>query len=234
MILTPNELRHARSLEEISSNPAIESRCGNPEELGVKLEDLLPLYEHNPDWEDVIIDDDLLDCALRFEDMGAAWHTKEDFPEILGEFNLLHFYDVFDQSSGPPPLSDSSPFQREFLSQLRVFDNTRRSGAGMLTYIRMQPAVTPLEIWYEDRAEIGTSPYPSYLIKLDMSYCEYLQAVTLTKGTYGWQYLYTDVSLRDPQLHSEALYLQNMLEVFPKLFPAYDYAPLRQRLEARL
>ena len=32
---------------------------------------------------------------------------------------------------------------------------------------------------------------------MDVDYCEYLDALLLTKGTFGWQYLFTEASLRD-------------------------------------
>ncbi|MET7712169.1 hypothetical protein [Streptomyces sp. NPDC005407] len=233
-ILTPNEQRHAASLEEIRTSPFLEAQCGSSEELAEPVEDLLPLYEHNPDWEGVEFDERLLNCSLRFTDLGGRWETSGDLPEIYGEFNLLHFYDVFDQPEGPSRGQETTDFQQEFLSQLRFFDHTPRSGAGMMTYIRMQPNVAPLEIWYQDIADIGSDPYPTNFIKMDITYCEYLEALILTKGTYGWQYLYTDVSLRGGEFHSKASYLEHMLDVFPRIFPSYDYSSLLVRLEERL
>ncbi|MER7106988.1 hypothetical protein [Streptomyces sp. NPDC000229] len=232
--LTPNERRCAAALTEIGESPFLESECGSTEHLAEPVEELLPLYEHNSDWEEVEFDSRLLNCALRFSDFGARWSTRESLPEIHGEFHVLHFYDVFDQTEGPSAGHETSDFQRDFLAQLRYFDHTPRSGAGMMTYIRMQPQVTPLEIWYQDIADIGRHPYPRNYIRMDITYCEYLEALTLTKGTYGWQYLYADISLRESGFESKVHYLTSMLEVFPDLFPAYDYTPLAERLEARL
>ncbi|WP_326647925.1 MULTISPECIES: hypothetical protein [unclassified Streptomyces] len=232
--LTPNEQRHAASLEQIRTSPFLEAECGTTDELAEPVEDLLPLYEHNPDWEDVEFDESLLNCSLRFSDLGARWATSGNLPEIYGEFRILHFYDVFDQSEGPSGGEEATNFQQEFLSQLRIFDHTPRSGAGMVTYMRMQPHVTSLEIWYQDIADIGSEPYPANFIRMNITYCEYLEALLLTKGTYGWQYLYTDVSLRGGEFHSKARYLKHMLDVFPGIFPQYDYTSLAARLEERL
>ncbi|NUK07380.1 hypothetical protein HRW18_04995 [Streptomyces lunaelactis] len=232
--LTPNEQRHVASLEQIRTSPLLEAECGTTDELAEPVEDLLPLYEHNPDWEDVEFNESLLSCSLRFSDLGARWATSGNLPEIYGEFRLLHFYDVFDQTEGPSGGEETTNFQQEFLSQLRIFDHTPRSGAGMVTYIRMKPHVTPLEIWYQDIADIGSDPYPANFIRMNITYCEYLEALLLTKGTYGWQYLYTDISLRGREFHSKVRYLKNMLDVFPGVFPQYDYTSLTARLEERL
>ncbi len=69
---------------------------------------------------------------------------------------------------------------------------------------------------------------------MDITYCQYLDALLLTKGTYGWQYLYTDISLRRGDFDETVRYLRGMLEVFPEIFPQHDYRELRERLEARL
>lgn len=100
--------------------------------------------------------------------------------------------------------------------------------------MRIRQDDAPLEIWYSALADIGDEPYPPGYIKMEITYCEYLDALLLTKGTYGWQYLYADISLRRSDFQEVFGYLRDMLELFPVEFQQYDYAPLRQRLEARL
>lgn len=56
----------------------------------------------------------------------------------------------------------------------------------------------------------------------------------VTKGTAGWQYLFADVDFKSPWMQEVGSELKTMLATFPALFPQYDYAPLRARLEARL
>lgn len=68
---------------------------------------------------------------------------------------------------------------------------------------------------------------------MEVTYREYLDALLVTKGTYGWQYLYTDVSL-GRGFGGVRRYLQGMIELFPEIFPNHDYSPLVERLEARL
>ncbi|MFJ2202817.1 hypothetical protein ACIQPP_49155 [Streptomyces violaceusniger] len=94
--------------------------------------------------------------------------------------------------------------------------------------------MSPLEIWYCDIADIGGDPYPPGYIKLDLSYSQYLEAPLLAKGVFGWQYLYAKMSLRDTSWSNVRNRLKVMVDVFPELFPQYDYTELRERFEARL
>ncbi|MGC5564320.1 hypothetical protein ACPYPG_15940 [Streptomyces sp. FR-108] len=233
--LTPNEERHAESLEEIRSSPFLQADCGSSEHLGAALEELSPLRRYNDEWADVELDQNFLGCALRFTDLGAQWRTsRKKLPRIQGEFNLLNLHDVLNQREGPAAtVPDASESQLRFLSELRFFDHTPRSGSGRLTYVRLRPGVAPLEIWYSAVADIGSDPYPPGFIRMDITYCQYLDALLLTKGTYGWQYLYTDVPLGRGDFRETVGYLEGMLELFPEIFPQYDYTPLRDRLEAR-
>ncbi|WNE94943.1 hypothetical protein PS467_06065 [Streptomyces luomodiensis] len=256
--LTPNEQRHLTSLEEIANCPVLDADCGDTDRLTPPLEALPPLGAFNEKWADLVLDEDIRSCGLRFIDFGCRWSTRageddedddvayddeeeaadngilhtRELPEISGEFFLRPFHDILSQPDGPARGADTE-FQRQFLSELRVMDQTPRSGAGMLTYIRLKPGLGPLEVWYSDVADIGASPYPPGFIKMDITYREYLDAILLTKGTYGWQYLYTDISLARGFGEIRG-YLEGMLELFPEIFPDHDYSPLVERLEARL
>ncbi|MEU0250214.1 hypothetical protein ABZ192_39110 [Streptomyces sp. NPDC006235] len=248
---TANEERHLASLRELANCPYMDVEYEDVGQLTPSLGELPPLTEFNEKWKGVQLDDDIVSHSLRFTEFGACWSTlSEDeyddagddegggglagveLSEIHGEFFLRSIHDILSQPEGPADPVESE-FQRTFLSELRVMDQTPRSGAGMLTYLRLKPGSSPLEIWYSDIAAIGASPYPLGFIKMDITYSEYLDALLLTKGTYGWQYLYTDISLADG--FSETVeYLEGMLSLFPRIFPNYDYSDLRTRLEARL
>ncbi|MFI0465957.1 hypothetical protein ACH347_17935 [Saccharopolyspora sp. 5N102] len=93
----------------------------------------------------------------------------------------------------------------------------------MVVSIRVEPNRAPQEIWVWD-ARIGA-------LQMDLGY---LEALALTKGTFGWQYLFTDASLASDDFHHTARYLKSMLRVFPEIFPHHDYAGLQERLAARL
>ncbi|RJO78426.1 hypothetical protein D5S18_05940 [Nocardia panacis] len=92
--------------------------------------------------------------------------------------------------------------------------------------MRIQRGVSPLEIWFHDRSD---GP-----VRLDLDYCGYLEALVRTKGCFGWQYLFADVSLADHEHHHSLDNMRRMLEVFPKLFPEHDYTDLAERLNQRL
>ncbi|WP_413811715.1 hypothetical protein [Streptomyces sp. OE57] len=219
------------SLKEIENCRLLESRCSGAD-LDRPLGGILP-EEYDEAWEGVRFSESMLDCYLRFYELGAAWRAVGDLPDVKGEFSLINFHDAL-QASDPGVGSAKTDFHREFLSQLCPIDRTPRFGAGIQTYIRLQADVDALELWYSDIAYIEQPPYPSGFIKLDIGYCEYLEMLLLTKGAYGWQYLFADISLSRGDFSENANNLKNMLQVFPELFPDRDYSSLRARLEARL
>ncbi|SED48094.1 hypothetical protein [Streptomyces melanosporofaciens] len=250
-LFTANEERHLASLRELVNCPYIDVEHEEVEQLTPPLADLPPPADFNEKWRGVQLDGDIVSRGLRFTELGACWSTMtgEDYddvsedveadrliesepPEIRGEFFLRSIHDILSQPAGPADPVETE-FQRTFLSELRVMDQTPRSGAGMLTYLRLKPGTSPLEIWYSDIAAIGAPPYPGGFIQMDITYSEYLDALLLTKGTYGWQYLYTDISLADG-FSDTVDYLEGMLSLFPQIFPNHDYSDLRVRLEARL
>lgn len=243
---TANEERHLASLSELANCPYMDVEHKEVDQLTPPLVDLPALTDFSEKWQGVQLDDGIVSHGLRFSEFGASWSTltEEDMdeetedltdlelPEIHGEFFLRPLHDILSQPTGPADPVETE-FQRSFLSELRVMDHTPRSGAGILTYLRLEPGTSPLEIWYSDIAAIGAAPYPPGFIRMDITYSEYLDALLLTKGTYGWQYLYTNTSLADG--FSETVeYLEGMLGLFPQIFPNYDYSDLRARLEARL
>ncbi|MET9685637.1 hypothetical protein [Streptomyces coeruleorubidus] len=245
--LTPNEQAHLNSLHEIMNCPAFDADCGDTDQLAPPPSGLPPLTDFNEKWEGVELDETIRSHSLRFIDFGAQWSTlspeyceendiecdegERELPEIHGEFFLRPLQDILSQPEGPAREVETE-FQRQFLSELRVMDQTPRSGAGMITYLRLKPGSDPLEIWYSDIADIQTHPYPPGFVKMDLTYDAYLDALLLTKGTYGWQYLYTETGLADQ--YEIRGYLEGMLSLFPEIFPNYDYSSLAERLEARL
>ncbi|MFD8869999.1 hypothetical protein ACFV1F_37685 [Streptomyces sp. NPDC059590] len=229
--LTRNEQLHLDSIKEIEMCPLLEYQCSGTD-LERPLSSILP-EEYDESWEGVRFSENMLGCYLRFYELGTAWRTVKDLPDARGEFNLINFHDAL-QVSDPGTGRGKTDFHREFLSQLCPIDRTPKSGAGIQTYIRMQADVEELELWYSDIADIEQPPHPPGFIKLEIGYCEYLETLLLTKGAYGWQYLFADISLSRQDFSENANNLKNMLLVFPELFPDRDYSSLRTRLEARL
>lgn len=122
---------------------------------------------------------------------------------------------------------ESTDFDRELFPQLRIIDAHPRTGTGDFALIRVQPGTEPQEMWY------WAFQSRLLMLKMDLDYHGYLDALLLTMGTFGWQYLYTDIALKDAG-SSTIGYLQRMLETFPAMFPERDYSELRERFEQRL
>ena len=112
-------------------------------------------------------------------------------------------------------------------------DNAYESSRGFMTFLRMVPGTSPLEVWFSDLAGTGADPYPPGYVKLDLTFTQYVETLLLTKGLHGWQYLFADVSLTDPALQHVAEGLRNGVNALPDIFPGLDYTPLIQRLKTR-
>jgi hypothetical protein len=179
----------------------------------------------------IVLDPSLKLCHLRFSDLAAGWEagmTEEDEdPTFAGEFDLIPLVRAIRDTAPVERAADPSPRERQFLSELRDFDVTSESGTGKVASLRIrQGAAHNPEIWFSDGVR-GTH-------KMDVDLCGYLDALRITKGTLGWQYLFTDVSLADDRFKVSARFLTEMLRVFPDLFPAHDYTGLQARLRERL
>ena len=97
----------------------------------------------------------------------------------------------------------------------------------------MTPGVSPIRVWSSALVPVDSHPYPVGFFKLDLTYSQYVEALVITKGVYGWQYLFADVSFDEYDLDGADERLERMLEVFPVIFPNHDYADLDARLKAR-
>jgi hypothetical protein len=116
-------------------------------------------------------------------------------------------------------------FEKELSEQFLLIDDFPEGGTDAYVALRLRPADDP-EIWYHE-AERGA-------LRLDLDYCTYLRMLAVTKGAVGWHFLFADISLSDSEFSSYAEPLKDMLTVLPVLFPDDSYAPLRERLAARL
>ena len=147
-------------------------------------------------------------------------------PSSPGEFDLSNLRRAI--LSGPLAERWYDPTAEEWqlLSELRSFDGTGATGVGHLSLLRIQPGVGSPELWFD----ATTKGYH----RMDLDYPGYLEALRITKGTFGWQYLFTDVELDDGgEFDVAGQFMEIMLDLFPKLFPEHDYAPLRTRLAER-
>ncbi|AEM85038.1 hypothetical protein [Streptomyces violaceusniger] len=192
-------------------------------------------FEVRPEWKDVILDPRLDEATPWITELACRWRSvaRKKTPEIHGEFRIRNIYDALLRRAPDLAWEKASREEKQLVAEFRTIDDTPRSGAGLITAIRVQPHVNPLEVWYYDK---DLSRYPGHQIdyvRLDIDYVEYMKVLPITKGTFGWQYLFSDISLSSLGTHV-ATNLEAMLEVFPTTFPEYDYTPLRERWEARL
>ncbi|MFC7534567.1 hypothetical protein [Actinoplanes sp. GCM10030250] len=186
------------------------------------------------EFDDVIFDPSLLECNIWFIELSCRWRTREGSPELGGEFRIRDLYDSI--LLGPPQFTPDTANEQDLavFSELRVIDFPQHAGTGTFAAMRLVKDVTPLPLWYYDpRLTVGPE-YDSDLIPMELTYCGYLEALLLTKGVFGWQFLFTDVSLRGVAFRETVARLRRMLDLFPVLFPEHDYADLATRLEARL
>ncbi len=224
--LTPYERSWVSVLDELRSCGALRVSRAEQGPVSQVFGDAPTEFANLEEFEDITLDPSLQRCYFRFVSIAASWEVVESDRSIAGEFDVAHISDVL--SGDPPELgwSNSTPDERELLSQLRSFDGTTMTGVGHLTALRVQPDVANPELWF-DAGPLGAH-------RMDIDYCAYLDALRMTKGTFGWQYLFTEVSLAQEDHVGTAQRLSEMLDLFPRLFPAYDYSDLRARLEARL
>ncbi|GAA2404139.1 hypothetical protein [Streptomyces coeruleofuscus] len=158
--------------------------------------------------------------------MALHWVSTQPELPLVGDFRVMNI--GASRGVGLRNLDDHAWYEsdKELLSQLTILDDASRGGSGQLTTMRFLPGVSSPEIWYLDRFHT--------FVKLDMDYRDYLDNLIITKGVIGWQYLFADVSLGADEFGSTLDDLRTMLRVFPEQFPDHDYAPLQERLEARL
>ncbi|MEN3616176.1 hypothetical protein AAH979_42775 [Plantactinospora sp. ZYX-F-223] len=226
--LTPQESSWLDLLAELRNSPAIHVYNEYNGPIDDSLGDASEAMSELADDYGVHLDPSFRELYTRFSGIGSSWRTTEEYPFISGEFHIASIQLEIEQA--PPKLGwTESPIDDPDLEyELRTIDGTPDSGVGTLAAVRIQPGpgtVNP-EIWF-DHGSRG-------VWKLDLDYRGYMEALRVTKGTFGWQYLFTDVRLRGDDFGGIGERLSNMLNVFPDLFPDYDYKPLRRRLAARL
>ncbi|GAA3982350.1 hypothetical protein GCM10023085_75730 [Actinomadura viridis] len=228
---TPYERRWLDVLDELRhcSDPDLQMTWDHQGPLTVEPADAHSAFGTLAQQDGVLLDPALQKCFLRFDGLGACWGygEEETDPLFAGEFSLSPLAQAIRRQPPVERYPDPSPEQLELLVELRDFDGTPMGGVGSISSLRIkQGGVHNPEIWFSD-GELGVH-------RMDIDLCGYLDALRVTKGAYGWQYLFTDVSLTEEDHEVTAEFLTEMLAVFPDLFPAHDYEPLRARLAERL
>ncbi|MGI5373569.1 hypothetical protein ACQEV2_04780 [Streptomyces sp. CA-251387] len=232
--LSHSEQSHVDSLNAILECDELEVEFSKNGPVLDRLDENPTAIEFFDEFDNVALGSYLRECNIWFTELSCRWRAKTGSPELGGEFRLR---DLYDSILLPPPqftLETAGASDLAIYEQLRVVDFPQHAGTGHFAAIRIQQHVDPLEMWYYDM-RLSTAPgIDSDLVKLDLTYCQYLEALLLTKGVFGWQYLFADITLRGIVFRDTVERLKRMLEVFPELFPDHDYGDLAARLEARL
>ncbi|WP_026411375.1 hypothetical protein [Actinomadura oligospora] len=161
------------------------------------------------------------DCHFRFEYLGSAWQSAESKDHfITGEFCLQPLETTVLNQSPLELWADMTPEQERLQFELRAIDGTPEWGTGHLAALRVQPGIAEPEIWFDKTSD--------HYYQLELDYQGYLDALRVTKGTFGWQYLFTASPLNGGKATLDRL--RTMLDLFPKWFPDHDYEPFRRRL----
>lgn len=221
------EARCARAIDELQGQAGLDVSTVDASD------DAPPLDDPNEAFEDIaaltgieLPESPFREYIFAAGSIRASWNTKTE-PHMVGEFCLTNIYRCLTEEL--PGLDDVtlSPSENEILAGLRVIDEEPQAGSGRLTGLLVTPGSTRHQVWLYDMSQ-------ERLELLDVDYGAYLENVLITKGSYGWQYLFADVDLNEPGLGDIKTSLTTMLDTFPVMFPDHSYADLRARLEARL
>ncbi|TDD16056.1 hypothetical protein E1294_32610 [Nonomuraea diastatica] len=219
------EARYLAMLDELTNCSEVKILYEERGPIEEMIGDASETFELIADEEGVHLDPTLHRTFLRFEGLSSHWAIERPGLYLTGEFSIRHIGAAMLTVGAELATDDTPEEERRVYSELRVFDEHPRGGGGTLAGLRISPGMSSPEVWYFD------GPHGAF--KLNLGYDEYLDALLVTKGVYGWQHLYTDVSLGDIDFLAAAEAMEAMLDVFPELFPDHDYAPFHQRLAER-
>lgn len=234
--LTRSETLQTDSIGELVDSPLFDVTW-EQQDITFPLATFDPLSDAEPHLTEVRLSAEVLERALRFVSLSCEWSLASSATSsgrsLDGEFHLPHLYLALVRDA--PRYNDlASERERALLAGLRMIDSAPSRASGEAAFIRVEPHKDTLEIWYQDRYLFHEDHNTQGFLRMDLSYPEYLDVLQLTKGVFGWQLLFVDVSLSEPDLRPHLESVTTMLEVFPSVFPQHDYAPLQGRLAARL
>ncbi|MFF4951633.1 hypothetical protein ACWC2K_08580 [Streptomyces chattanoogensis] len=223
---TPFEECWLHTLQELRSNPGIQVMRDSEGPPDLTIEDVLESFDELEDRENITLAPALQENYLRHSEIGSQWKTVGPYAFVTAEFNFTPLARLVHEE--PPTFGSalSSAEERRLVSELRVIDEAPVTGTGSFAALRLQPEVEEPEIWFTD-GERG-------IWQMDLGYFGYFEALRLTKGTFGWQYLFTEAPLVSEEFEGPTDRLKNMFESLPQIFPDHDYEPLRARFAERM
>ncbi|MFE7030743.1 hypothetical protein ACFU9Y_10555 [Streptomyces sp. NPDC057621] len=219
----PFEERCSSTLEEISTSSGLRVSEAGFGAISRLLDDPEFVFESLAEDDGLPFGPEVRSHFFRFGDITAFWESADPDSGLVGEFHLTHLYSTSLMSH---TWEGSDDRERDLYRELRIFDDTPRTGVGYMAALRVPRGTTDPEIWFFDMHRGA--------MEMDLGYGTYLDTLLITKGTIGWQYLFCDAGITDPGFAPVAEGLREMLDVFPRLFPDHDYTDLRSRLQERL
>ncbi|GGZ61607.1 hypothetical protein [Streptomyces bluensis] len=220
--LTAYEEGWMRILEELQESPGTQVLNEIVGEVEASAD--ASSFDDLEEWEGIRLAPSYHDDFIRFEMLGSQWQTVPPFTFAAGEFRLTPLPLAVHED--PPDFSSSlySDEDREMGEQLRIIDEHPFTGSGFFVALRLQPGIEDPEVWLSDNTGLW---------KMGLDYRQYLEALRLTKGAFGWQHLFTEAPVGSEQFETIANQLHSMLDVLPELFPDHDYTDLKTRLRER-
>ncbi|MFI8420278.1 hypothetical protein [Streptomyces sp. NPDC085479] len=173
---------------------------------------------------DVVPDPSLADHHIRYSEFGIHWAEVGDSVGAGGEFVLRELAGAI--MSGPPDSENvRDDAQRDLFRQLRVIDYQPEGGVAAFSAVRLNGRFIDPRVW------VYRFPYGAF--ELDLDYRGYLEALLLTKGFYGWQFLYSDVQLTGAKYEPIVRLIRTGLDFLAAVFPDSRYEELEVRLSER-
>ncbi|MBQ0854494.1 hypothetical protein J8N05_40760 [Streptomyces sp. BH-SS-21] len=222
----PFEERCAKVLQQIRENPELDVHLARLDEIVWALDVAETVFEELAEDDGLPLSHRVQEYFFRYGAVEAAWRSRRPDTALVGEFQLHHIMSAVANKRMTKFWKGEDDAERALYSDLRIFDETPRTGSGRMALLRATPGATDPEVWFFDMRQ-GAA-----LMELD--YPAYLEALLVTKGVIGWQYLYCRPEDCGTGFIPLVDGLKEMLDVFPRLFPDHDYTDLRSRLQERL
>ncbi|MET9833111.1 hypothetical protein ABZ078_28295 [Streptomyces sp. NPDC006385] len=219
------EKRCARVFREMCDAPGVNVSEAEFGEIRSPFDDPAVIFRRLESSKSLPLGSEVQRNFFRFHEIKMYWRSSRPDSHMVGEFHLTHLYRSVAGNHVSNTREGKTDRERELYDELRIFDDTPSTGTGRLTALRVVNGSSNPEIWFFDMRP-RTLP-------MDLDYGAYLDTLLATKGTIGWQYLFCDVEFGDPGFTPVVKGLAEMLEVFPQLFPDYDYSDLKARFRER-
>lgn len=220
------EERCSKVLQEISEIAEFDVHQARLGSIPYALDNAERVFESLAEDYDLPLSQRVEQYFFRHGKIEAAWRSRRPDSRLVGEFKLNHIMSALVNKRMSEIWKGEDDWERALYSELRYFDDTPQTGSGRMALMRATSGATDPEVWFFDMRQGA--------MRMELDYPDYLEALLVTKGVMGWQYLYCEPAFSGLSFASCAEGLKEMLEVFPRLFPEYDYSDLQRRLEERL